>query len=80
MRLLSHDTDTLKEQFPQAYSFLRAAALREEAFALLCLRHNHNDLSDWQKKRLAELMDCPACNTHHFLSITENMRRKAQTV
>lgn len=73
MKLLAHDTDAFRELYPSAYAFLNAAFLREEAFSLLCQRKN-SFINDWQKNRLAELLETPACNTHHFLKITETMR------
>lgn len=76
MKLLSHDTDTLKERFPDAAAFLRAAALREEAFSLLCQRHN-SFLSDWQAQRLEELLAAPACKESWFLAITASMTKEA---
>ncbi|MCK9172380.1 MAG: hypothetical protein M0O99_02710 [Desulfuromonas thiophila] len=76
MKLLSHDVDTLNEVFPQAATFIRAAHLREEAFSLLCQRHN-SFLSDWQKQRLEELLAAPACQESWFLAITASMTREA---
>ena len=74
MKLLAHDTDELRERFPEATVFIRAAFLREEAYHLLCMRQNKG-INDWAENRLAELLRTPACKTHWFLKITENMRK-----
>ena len=76
MRLLSHDVDILRENFPSAYAHVKASMLREECFSLLCYRHNGGDMSKWYESRLEELLKTPACQQHNFLSITENMRKK----
>lgn len=64
-RLLVHDEDTFREEHREARSFLLAASLREECFSLYCIKNK----TDWQKDRLKELINCPACQEKWFLNL-----------
>jgi hypothetical protein len=63
--MLVHDEDTFHEQYKDARAFLIAASLRDECFTLFCRKHK----SDWDKKRLEELLECPACKERWFLNL-----------
>jgi len=62
-QLLIKDQDDFQRCFPEANRFLRAAHLRYEAFCFSC---RESTLNEWQKKRLAELLELPACQVAWF--------------
>jgi len=67
-KLLIKDMEMFLKEHTETYRFLEAAHLRYEAFNLL---HRQNILNHWEKTRLSELLECPACQVQWFLKIKD---------
>lgn len=67
-RMLETDYQYFEKNFPNAESFMLAADLRSECYAL-AISTNRNA---WQEKRLQEMLACPACQSEPwFVSLIE---------
>jgi len=73
-RLLTVDQNILIEKYPEAERHLMESHLRYECFSIMC--HPFTSLSQWQKDRLVELFNCPACNTQWFLREKDNWYKR----
>jgi hypothetical protein len=69
--MLEKDKIDFIEKFPSAENFLRAAELRQECFTLFKQRKNRIRPTPYEKKRLKELFECPACQEEWFLKILQ---------
>lgn len=65
--MLEMDLQYFGKNFPDAQSFMLAAELRSECYALAISNRNA-----WQEKRLREILACPACQSESwFVSLIE---------
>ncbi len=62
--MLRQDQKNFAARFPSAASFLLAAQLRDEYYALC---QGGDRLNDWGKRRREELRHAPACNEAWFV-------------
>jgi hypothetical protein len=69
--MLEKDKKEFLEKFPEAKSFLLNAELRQECSTLFRQRKNRIRPTPYEKKRLKELFECPACQEEWFLKILQ---------
>lgn len=67
--MLPEDQKKLKEDFPRASSFILASELRYECFTLI----KRSIKTSWDKKRIKELLNCPACKEKWFIEKIQNI-------
>ena len=73
-RLLTTDQNIFIDKYPEAEAFLIAAHLRYECFNIMC--KPFSALTGWEKNRLVELFNAPACNTQGMLREKEHWYKR----
>lgn len=65
--MLPKDQEIFQEKYPDADHYLIASGLRAECYNLYLTTDRVR--TDWQRKRLIELLESPACNEPWFLHL-----------